>query len=163
MLNITTRSTVMLSSSQSQNVYIFTETSILQWKSNSETPLERRNVFLHWGDVLDGAAWQRANCQTSTSIQCYDAVFDDAACVLGFWLSWHWGLERRRLGSRRAGGGAIHSEPHSFCPSSSSRQCSSASLASAFGFPPSCFAAGCSCYLTPSCREEPVCHAASSA
>lgn len=37
---------------QSQNVYVFTETSIHSGNLNSETPGDSENVFLHWGYVL---------------------------------------------------------------------------------------------------------------
>ena len=73
-LNMTT-SAVMLSSSQSQNVPVFTECPSCSGYHTQKSLGDSKNVFLHWGDVLNGAAWQRATCQTSTSIQYYADAF----------------------------------------------------------------------------------------
>ncbi len=73
MLNVITRPTVILSSFDLE-ICIYIHRNV-QPTVTQKCLGDSKNVFLHWGDVLHGAAWQRGDCQTSTSIQCYDEAF----------------------------------------------------------------------------------------
>ncbi len=54
---------------QSQNIYIFTRMSMLQWKYKLKAPGDSKIAVLHWGDVLV-LCRQCGGCQGSCESQC---------------------------------------------------------------------------------------------